>query len=67
MVCSILGFEPRDGLEYMLATMIVGHFQLILQSMHEALWGRMDSIKAKTKSGIVSLDRAMLGFIKHCV
>jgi hypothetical protein len=64
MVYSILGFEPRDGLEYMLATMIVGHFQLILQSMHEALWGQSDQIKARTKSGIVSLDRAMLGFIK---
>jgi hypothetical protein len=65
MVYAILGFEPRDGLEYMLATMVVGHFQLILQAMHEALWGQSDSIKARTRTGIVSLDRAMLSFVRE--
>jgi hypothetical protein len=62
MVYSVLGFEPRDGQEYMLATMIVGHYQLILDSMRQVFQGQMDSMIARTKSGIVSLDRAMLAF-----
>jgi hypothetical protein len=65
MVYSVLGFEPRDGLEYMLATTIVGHFHLILDSMRGVFEGQADSVKAKTKSGIVSLDRMMLGFIRE--
>ena len=62
MVYSVMGFEPRDGHEYMLATMIVGHYQLILHSMRQVFQGQMDSMMARTKSGIVSLDRAMLAF-----
>jgi hypothetical protein len=65
MVYSILGFEPRDGLEYMMATMVVGHFHLILESMHSVFQGQMDSVKAKTKTGIVSLDRAMLAYVRE--
>jgi hypothetical protein len=62
MVYSVMGFEPRDGHEYMLATLIVGHYHLILNSMREVFQGQMDTMMARTKSGIVSLDRAMLAF-----
>jgi hypothetical protein len=65
MVYSIIGFEPRDALEYMIATMIVGHFHLILDSMHGVFQGQMDSVKAQTKTGVVALDRAMLAYVKE--
>jgi hypothetical protein len=64
MIYSIMGFEPRDGQEYMLATMIVGHYLylLILNAMHDVFQGQVDSTRARTKSGIVSLDRAWMVF-----
>jgi hypothetical protein len=65
MVYSIIGFEPRDAMEYMTATMIVGHFHLILDSMHGVFQGQMDSVKAQTKTGVVALDRAMLAYVKE--
>jgi hypothetical protein len=65
MVLSILGFEPRDGLEVMLATLAFGHFQLILDSMSDVFHGQADALKAKTKTAIVPLGRAMLEMIKE--
>jgi hypothetical protein len=65
MVHSTMGMQPRDGLEYMLSTMLVGHFQLILHSMHEVFHGQTESMSARTKSTIVALDRAMIGMIKE--
>jgi hypothetical protein len=65
MVHSIMGMQPRDGLEYMLSTMLVGHYQLILHSMHEMFRGQTESVSARTKSTIVALDRAMLGILKE--
>jgi hypothetical protein len=65
MVQSTMGFEPRDGLEYMLATLAVGHFHLLLDSMHDAFQGQVDQLKAKTKTTIVALDRVMLEMIRE--
>jgi hypothetical protein len=65
MVYSTMGFDPRDGLEYMLTTMTVGHFNLILDSMFDVFQGQMDTMKARTKSTIVALDRSMLAFVKE--
>jgi hypothetical protein len=65
MVHSPLGFQPRDGLEYMLSTLVVGHFHLIMDSMRDALVGQMDTMKARTKTTIVALDRSMLGLLKE--
>jgi hypothetical protein len=65
MVHSVLGFEPRDGLEYMLSTIAFGHFQLILDSMRDVFHGQTDALKARTKTTIVALDRAMLEMVKE--
>lgn len=65
MVHATLGLEPRDGLELMLATMTFGHFQLILDSMSEVFHDGEGPAKAKAKSTIVALGRAMLGMMKE--
>jgi hypothetical protein len=65
MVHSTMGMQPRDGLEYILSTMLVGHFHLILHSMHEVFQGQTDAMRARTRSTIVALDRAMIGMIKE--
>jgi hypothetical protein len=65
MVYSTMGFAPRDGLEYMLATMLVGHFNLILDSMHDVFLGQMETMKARTKTTITALDRTMLAFVRE--
>jgi hypothetical protein len=63
MVYSTLGFEPRDGLEYMIATLIFGHYHAILDAMHGLLQGQLESMKVQTRSGIIGLDRMLLA---HC-
>ena len=65
MVLSVLGFVPRDGLEYMLSSMAVGHFHLILDSMRDVFHGQDDKLKAKTKTTIVALNRAMLETVRE--
>ena len=65
MVHAILGLQPRDGLEYMLSGMATGHFHLILDSMRDVFQGQIDTMKARTKAGIVALDRAMLSLLKE--
>jgi hypothetical protein len=64
-VHSVTGLMPRDGLEYMLSSLVVGHFNLILDSLHEVFAGQTESLKARTKSTIVALDRAFIGLIKE--
>jgi hypothetical protein len=64
-VHSVTGLTPRDGLEYMLSSLVVGHFNLILDSLHEVFAGQTESMKARTKSTIVALDRAFIGLIKE--
>jgi hypothetical protein len=65
MVHSALGFAPRDGLELMLASIVIGHFNLILDSARDVFQGQTDQLKARTKTTIVALDRAMLGMLKE--
>jgi hypothetical protein len=65
MVHATLGCEPRDGLEYMLSTLVFAHFNLILDSMRDVFQGQMDSVKQRTKTNIVALDRSMLGLLKE--
>jgi hypothetical protein len=65
MVHATMGMQPRDGLEYMLSTMLFGHYQLILHSMRELFHGQTESMNARTKSTIVALDRAVLGILKE--
>lgn len=65
MVHTVLGFEPRDGLEYMLATMVFGHFNLILDSMRDVFQGQIDTMKLRTKSSIVALDRALIAMLRE--
>lgn len=65
MVHTALGFQPRDGMEYMLTTMTMGHFDLIMDSMHDVFQGQIDTMKARTKSGIVALGRSLLGMARE--
>lgn len=61
MIHTVLGMEPRDGLELMLAITIFGQFTMLLDSMKDVLLGQEDSLKARTKSGIVALNRSLIG------
>ena len=61
---TAMGFEPRDGLEYILAILVFGHFNLILDSMSAAFQGETEAVKTRAKSGIVALDRAMLATLR---
>lgn len=65
MGSSVLGLAPRDGLELMLATLAFGHFQIILDSMGDVFRGQSDALKARTKTAIVPLGRAMLEMLKE--
>jgi hypothetical protein len=65
MVHSVTGLTPRDELEYMLSSLVVGHFNLILDSLHEVFAGQTEAMKARTKSTIVALDRAFIGLIRE--
>lgn len=65
VVCSVLSFQPRDPVEIMLAGMAVTNFQLILDSAHDALRGQLADLKGKTKSGVVALNRSVVGLMKE--
>jgi len=65
LVHSVTGLTPRDGLEHMLSSLVVGHFNLILDSLHEVFAGQTESLKARTKTTIVALDRAFIGLIRE--
>jgi hypothetical protein len=65
MTHNTMGFRPRDGLEYMLSTMIVGHFEMIMDSMHDVFQGQFDVMKARTKSTIVAMDRSMITLVRE--
>lgn len=65
VVHSVMAFEPRDPVEIMLAGMAVTHFHLILDSAHDVFAEQPENLKVKTKSGVVALDRSMVGFLKE--
>jgi hypothetical protein len=64
LVHASLGFLPRDGLDYILATLVFGHWGMILDSMHDVHVGMTAAMKARTKSGIVQMDRAMMDMVR---
>ena len=63
MVYTVMGFQPRDGLEYMLSTMALGHYDLILDAMHDAFQGQIDTMKTKSKAGVVALGSGFRGLL----
>jgi hypothetical protein len=65
VVHSVLAFEPRDPVEMMLAGMVVTHFHLISHAAHEAFGEQPEDVRPRARSGIVALDRAMVGFVKE--
>jgi hypothetical protein len=65
VVYSVLGFEPRDAVEIMLAGMAVTHAHLIQDSARDVTHGLEGMLKARTKSTVVALDRGMVGFLKE--
>ncbi len=65
MVHTALGFEPRDGLEYMLATLIQGQFHLILSTMGELLQNQAATPNPRALSSIAALNRSFLGLLRE--
>ena len=65
MVHSTAGFEPRDGLEYMLSGLVFGHFNLILDSMRQVFEGQVDAMNMRSKTTIVALDRSLFMLLKE--
>jgi len=65
VVRSVLAFMPRDPVEIMLAGLAVGHYHLILGSLHEAFGAAADGTARRVNSGIAGLDRALTGLLKE--
>jgi hypothetical protein len=65
VVDAVQGFEPRDPVELMLAGMAVIHAHLIQDSVRDLVREQDDRLRARGKSTIVALDRAMVGFLKE--
>jgi hypothetical protein len=65
LVYCTLGFEPRDGLEYMLATLSFTHFNLILDASRDVFRGQAENAKQRSRSSIVALDRALLAYVRE--
>ena len=65
LVYFTLGFEPRDGLEYMLATLSFTHFNLILDASRDVFRGQAENAKQRSRSSIVALDRALLAYVRE--
>src|SRR5258708_6584367 len=65
VVRSVLAFTPRDPVEIMLAGLAVGHYHLILDSLHDAFGAPADGAARRANSGIAGLDRVMTGLLKE--
>ena len=64
LVHATMGFEPRDALEYMLATLIVGQYHLILETMREIFHDPDPRTRHKTRAAATALTRTMQGLIR---
>ncbi len=64
LVHATLGFEPRDALEYMLATLIVGQYHLILDAMKDVFHDPDPKTKQKSRTAVAALTRAMQAMIR---
>jgi len=62
---TVEGFQPRDAAETMLAGLVVTHAHLVEDSARDVFRGQDDRLKARTKSTIVALGRAMFGFLRE--
>ncbi len=65
MVHTALGFEPRDGAELMLATLIYGQMALILDATHEVFHAETAPQKHRARAGLLALNRALLGTMRE--
>jgi hypothetical protein len=65
MVHMVLSMQPRDGLEYILSILAVGHFNLILHSMRDAFQSPPETQNSPAQSTVVALDRALQGCAKE--
>jgi hypothetical protein len=52
---TTIGFEPRDGLEHILATLSFGHFNLILNAIRDVFHAQKDDVKAKSMKTVLGL------------
>ena len=62
---EMMAFQPRDPVEIMLAGMVVTHAALVLDTARDAVAEAAGTVKNRTKSLVVSLDRVMLGFLRE--
>ena len=62
---EVMAFQPRDPVEIMLAGMVVTHAALILDTARDVMGEAAGTVRARTKALVVSLDRAMMGFLKE--
>ncbi len=61
MVHTAMGFEPRDGMEYMLATLVQAQYEVILKATKDAL---QDAASPKAVSALAAMSRVMLSTIR---
>ena len=64
MVHTAMGFEPRDGMEYMLATLVQAQYEVILKATKDALQGTEDAASPKAISALAAMNRVMLSTIR---
>lgn len=64
LIHTVVGCAPRDGLEHMLATLIVGHFYLQLDAMHGAFHSEPEKTAAASRS-VLALDRGLSGMLRE--
>ncbi len=63
MVHTVLGLEPRDGLEYMIATLIEGQYQVLMNAMATAL--KDETANPRALSGIAALSRVFVSLLRE--
>ena len=63
MIHTVLGMEPRDGLELMLAIAVFGQFTLLLDTMRDIHLGQEDAARVRAKAGISGLTRSLIGLL----
>jgi hypothetical protein len=65
LVYTTLSFEPRDGLEIQLSTMVYGHCGMIFDSMKDVYSGLTPMEKLRIKRNIVDMDQKLLALLRE--
>ena len=65
MVHTALGFEPRDGLEFMLSSLIYGQVVVLLDAMHDVFHAEPGPQKHRARTGVATLNRALLSTLRE--